>query len=211
MFLPLVIAVTVAHAFTVLTLRRSILTEKVARRGFHVSREYAVDPFDVLFARDIMNTSVRVLSAMEPLKDAMSMLVGEGHETGQRLYPVLDAEANIVGAASHDEILAWADDPAKLERPIVELLVGKPLCVFSNETLKTAVHRMAEAGVTRLLVVNPADSRRLVGKIALHDLLKARTRHIEDERRRERVLPWEFVLPRWLRPNGNGAAKEQTP
>ncbi len=36
MILPLLIAVLVAHGFTVLTLRRSILTEKVSRRGFHL-------------------------------------------------------------------------------------------------------------------------------------------------------------------------------
>ena len=39
MLLPLLVAVTIAHAFTVLTLRRSILTEKVSRRGYHLSRE----------------------------------------------------------------------------------------------------------------------------------------------------------------------------
>src|SRR5256885_604410 len=44
--LPLLVAGIMAHAFTVLTLKRSILTEKVARRGFHLSREYAVDPLD---------------------------------------------------------------------------------------------------------------------------------------------------------------------
>src|SRR4029079_18274975 len=42
MFLPLLVAVTVAHVFTVLTLGRSILTEKIARRGYHMSREYAL-------------------------------------------------------------------------------------------------------------------------------------------------------------------------
>jgi CBS domain containing-hemolysin-like protein len=54
MSLPLLIAVASAHAFTVLALKRSILTEKVARRGFHVSREYAIDPLEILFARDVM-------------------------------------------------------------------------------------------------------------------------------------------------------------
>src|SRR5262249_38799319 len=63
MLLPLAVAVPVAHAFTVLTLRRSILTEKVARRGFHVSREYAVDVLEVLFVRDVLNTEVEVLEA----------------------------------------------------------------------------------------------------------------------------------------------------
>ena len=40
----LLIACTAAHAVTVLVMRRSILTEKVARRGHHVNREYIVDP-----------------------------------------------------------------------------------------------------------------------------------------------------------------------
>src|SRR6185437_5908084 len=44
--LPLLIACTAAFAVTVLLLKRSILTEKVARRGYHLSREYIVDPFE---------------------------------------------------------------------------------------------------------------------------------------------------------------------
>ncbi len=40
----LLIACTAAHAVTVLVMRRSILTEKVARHGHHVNREYIVDP-----------------------------------------------------------------------------------------------------------------------------------------------------------------------
>ena len=56
MLLPLLVAVTLAHAFTVLTLRRSILTEKVARRGFHLSREYEVDPLEIVFVREVLQT-----------------------------------------------------------------------------------------------------------------------------------------------------------
>jgi chloride channel protein, CIC family len=40
-------------------LRRSILTEKVARRGHHLSREYRVDPFTLTRVRDIMTTDVQ--------------------------------------------------------------------------------------------------------------------------------------------------------
>src|SRR5947207_7526167 len=57
-FLPLFIAVIVAYAFTVLVMKRSILTEKVSRRGFHLSREYAMDPLEVLFVRQVMRRSV---------------------------------------------------------------------------------------------------------------------------------------------------------
>src|SRR5204863_3392188 len=59
--LPLLVAVTLAHGFTVLVLGRSILTEKVARRGYHLSREYSVDPLEILFVREVMRPNIAAL------------------------------------------------------------------------------------------------------------------------------------------------------
>jgi chloride channel protein, CIC family len=52
--LPLLIGATAAYAISTLILRRSILTEKIARRGVHVRHEYSVDPLEVLFVGDVM-------------------------------------------------------------------------------------------------------------------------------------------------------------
>jgi H+/Cl- antiporter ClcA len=52
--LPLLIGATAAYAISILVLRRSVLTEKIARRGIHLSREYSVDPLEVLFVGDVM-------------------------------------------------------------------------------------------------------------------------------------------------------------
>ncbi|MBS1863198.1 MAG: chloride channel protein [Actinobacteria bacterium] len=52
--LPLLIGATAAYAISILILRRSVLTEKVARRGLHLTREYSVDPLEVLFVGDVM-------------------------------------------------------------------------------------------------------------------------------------------------------------
>jgi chloride channel protein, CIC family len=57
MLLPLLVACFAAHAFTVLVLRRSILTEKVSRRGYHLSREYSVDPLETLLVQDVMRAA----------------------------------------------------------------------------------------------------------------------------------------------------------
>ena len=57
--LPLLVAAMLAHGTTVLLLKRSILTEKVARRGFHLTREYATDPLEVLLVREAMRTEAR--------------------------------------------------------------------------------------------------------------------------------------------------------
>ncbi|HEX2689105.1 MAG TPA: chloride channel protein [Kofleriaceae bacterium] len=200
MLLPLIVAVTVAHGFTVLALRRSILTEKVARRGFHVSREYAIDELEILFVRDVMQADIVVLSADASLPTALALIEPNRHERSQHLYPILDDNANLVAAATFAELTAWASDPQRRARPLRDLATTTPPTIYVNETLRSAVARMAERGVTRLLAVNPANPRHVVGKIALHDLLKARARHIEDEERRERILPFEYLLPTWLRP-----------
>ena len=53
--LPLLIASIVSYAFTVFAMRRSILTEKVARRGFDIFREYSVDPLERFSVKDVMS------------------------------------------------------------------------------------------------------------------------------------------------------------
>jgi chloride channel protein, CIC family len=70
---------------------------------------------------------------------------------------------------------------------------------FPDEPLRVVVNRMAETGRTVLPVVSRDNARQLVGLIALRDLLKARVRHLEEERRRERILPISLIVPRWLR------------
>ncbi|CAN5830992.1 chloride channel protein [soil metagenome] len=200
MFLPLVVAVTVAHAFTVLLLKRSILTEKVARRGLHVSREYAIDELEILFVRDVMSTEVPVLNAQDSVRDALPSVLPIEDDRSQHLFPVLDDQANLVGAVTRAELTAWARDPALLDSRLATL--AQPArTVLTSETLRGAIQRMAEHDVTSLLVVNEANEKHLVGAVALHDFLKARARHLEEEQRRERVLPWEYILPKWIRPN----------
>ena len=72
--LPLLVASVIAHLFTVLVLKRSILTEKVARRGYHLSREYAVDPLEILFVRDAMRTNVVAFPSDSTLEEVTSIM-----------------------------------------------------------------------------------------------------------------------------------------
>jgi CIC family chloride channel protein len=194
-FLPLLVGSVIAHAFTVLTLKRSILTEKVARRGFHLSREYAVDPLEILFVREVMRTKIVVLPSASTLRDFQGSLL-HGHRQTQRLLPVVSADGLLVGVLTRKDIherMEKEGEPA-LRRTLGELVRPEVIEAFPNEPLRVVVYRMAEKGVTRMPVVE-AGTRRFLGLIALNDLLKARTRHLEEERRRERVLDLRFFLP----------------
>jgi CBS domain-containing protein len=93
----------VAERFTVLTLRRSILTEKVARRGYHLSREYAVDPMEILFVREVMRTNIAVLPANISVKDLAHSLRSD-HRQNQRLYPVVDDTGHLTGVLTRGDL-----------------------------------------------------------------------------------------------------------
>jgi CIC family chloride channel protein len=199
--LPLLIAVPMAHAFTVLVLKRSILTEKVSRRGFHLSREYATDPLEILFVREVMRTSVEVLPASLNRAQLAPVLSAQGSR--RRLLHVVDAQQNLVGVSTRSEVDAWLREGgsrtgAARGPDTLGQLAGKPVLAHADEPLRAAVHRMALTGRTHLPVVASAGESQLVGEIALEDMLKARVQHLEEEQRRERVLPLTALVPRWF-------------
>ncbi len=184
MILPLIVAAVIAHTFTVLVLRRSILTEKVARRGFHLSREYSVDPLEVLFVREVMRTRILAFEGSSTIDDARKMLKTGNPSRGQHLYPVADANRRLCGVITRKDLTQFADDRVLMS----DVARREPVVAVADESLRTVVYRMAETGFTRMPVVDSRNERRIAGMISLDDLLHARVRNLSEERSRERVL-----------------------
>jgi predicted transcriptional regulator len=181
-FLPLFIAVIVAYAFTVLMMKRSILTEKISRRGFHLSREYAIDPLEILFVRQVMRTNTVTLSKHDNFDHLFATT--QTADMTQQLFPVVDQAENLAGVLTRRDL-------HKVENRVVtlaEVLRRDVVTAFSDESLRLVVYRMAETGRTRMPVVERANPQRVIGMISLSDLLRARSRDLEEERKRERVL-----------------------
>jgi CIC family chloride channel protein len=194
-FLPLLVGSVIAHAFTVLTLKRSILTEKVARRGFHLSREYAVDPLEILFVREVMRSNVVALPAEAKLGEILNPLRVE-HPQKQRLLPVVDAAGKLAGILTRADIRARIEQEgdAALQRPLGDLVRTSMVATNPDEILRVVVYQMAEKSVTRMPVVEPITGK-FLGLISLDYLLKGRARHLEEERRREQTLKLKFFFP----------------
>jgi len=182
--LALLAAATVAHLVSVLTLRRSILTEKVARRGFHVMREYAVDPLEAIFVREVMDTEVLSVEPSSSLADLYKALPEGSGQRRQRLYPVLDSDRGLVGLLPWSKVLAGrASDCCAADAmvPVGEM-------AYPDEVLRAVADRMAGSGLGVLPVLQRGDHARLVGLVSEFGLLRARQKLLEEERRAERVL-----------------------
>src|SRR3546814_10739619 len=85
-------------------MRRSILTEKIARRGRHILQEFAVDPLELLQAGQIMTPDPETLPGSMPVAEA-AQFFAEG--SVHRSYPVIDEQGRLIGLVSRTDALRW--------------------------------------------------------------------------------------------------------
>jgi H+/Cl- antiporter ClcA len=196
MLLPLLVSVTIAHTFSVLVLKRSILTEKIARRGYHLTREYAIDPLEILCAREVMRPNVAALPSTIPIERLAETLRLNPAGAPQRLYPIVGPEGWLEGVVTRSDLRALAEEPtSQTTLRLIGVMKTNPTLAYPDEPLRLIVQRMAETGLTRFPVVERGLNRRLIGMISLEDLLKARSLNLEAEQRRERIMRVRIAFP----------------
>src|SRR5262249_22212238 len=154
----LLIASVMAHGLTVLVMKRSILTEKVARRGYHVTREYAIDPLERLSIGEVMTTEGVTVPASMPLRGVVR---GYFFAPGPRKhpgYPVVDRSGRYLGIITRTNLLdhwleamtgaAGPSDPLGNSPIIVyDLIDATPVVSYPDESCREAAERMASCGV----------------------------------------------------------------
>ncbi len=190
LMLPLLIGTTVAHGFTVLVMRRSILTEKISRRGYHMTREYAIDPLEIFFVQEMMRVDVVALTSSTPVAslDGALPLRSDRSDLGQALYPVVADDGSIVGVITRRKLVELQKGDVAPDLTFGDVCEGDYVVAYPDEPLRYVLERMATTGLTRMPVVDPAEHRQLVGLITFNDLLRARQQSLDEERVRERVL-----------------------
>jgi H+/Cl- antiporter ClcA len=179
--LPLLLACGIAYATTVLLLKRSILTEKIARRGLPITREYQADPFDQVWVRDVMVKKPDVIEASWSVGETIDYFMAADHR--HKSYPVVTETGKLRAMVSRADILAWLGQGDALDRaqPIGDVLEQRDLVLgYPDELVGGLADRMTEAGTGRVPVVDGDD--RLIGLVARKDLLTARARRLAEER-----------------------------
>jgi H+/Cl- antiporter ClcA/CBS domain-containing protein len=166
-----------AYAISVLIMKRSILTEKIARRGKHILREYTVDALEFLLAGQLMTRNPTTLPASMSIPDVLRFFADEAQH---RSFPVVDGEGRLFGLVSRTDALRWQVEQ-KEEGSLGDLLSDASTLVAYPDTPCGAVaDMMVESGTGRVPIVD-AQSRRVIGIISRQDLLKVRSTQMRGE------------------------------
>jgi H+/Cl- antiporter ClcA len=184
--LPVLAATCAAYGVTVLMLKRSILTEKISRRGLHLTREYAVDPFQVMRVAEVMAHPADTLPAAMPVDEAVTFFSDAPGR--HKSYPLVDDSGRLAGMVSRADVLRWRREGEHAGVTLYDIGSDKSVVVGHPDDLVGALaDLMVGADVGRAPVVERG-SDRVVGLVARKDLLRIRTRPktLEPRRRRKR-------------------------
>ena len=185
--LPLLVAAAVAYGFTVMTMPRSILTEKISRRGRHIYREYGIDPLERHIVSEVMTREVVTLDGESTIVGALERHFGAGQR--HRAFPVL-VGARFIGMIDRETLSAGLQRPGATH--VADLFgANVPAMALPDENCRIVATRLAVHGLERLPVVTDPQSRRLVGIVTRSDLIKPSMAVGEEEQLAERF----FELP----------------
>jgi H+/Cl- antiporter ClcA len=185
--LPLAVASAMAQGTTVLLLKRSILTEKVARRGHHIVREYIVDPFETMRVAEIMAQPVNTLPVAMTVGEAVTFFTAPDAQR-HKSYPVVDGNGRLAAMVSRADTLRWTRSGWDADKSLGEQLGDQePLVGYDDEMVGALADRMAAADVGRVPILSRADGK-VVGLVARRDLLRVRATVVRHERERAVLL-----------------------
>jgi len=194
--LPALLVGTVAAlCVTVLLLPRSILTEKLARRGQHIARDYSVDVLELRRVGEVMDRNPPRIPAETPLAE-VSDRVARSDDPLSRRQAILveDADGTLAGIVTRGDLLRTQN--ADRHRPILAIATRQLIVSHPDETLRDALESMLRHDIGRLPVVDRAQPGRVLGYLGRADILAARAGHHEEEHRRERGPLGQRLLSR---------------
>ena len=169
------------YAVAVLVLKRSILTEKISRRGRHIMQEYGIDPLALAQAGQIMTRDPQTLSATMTVRDAIAFFESAKH----RSYPVVDAANRPMAIASRSDALRWSHSEVDNDVTLADRLSDGSLPVVDPTMPANDIATlMINENIGRVCVVDGAGT--LVGLVARRNLLQARAGQVRQERDRTR-------------------------
>ena len=195
--LPLLAGCSAAYLVSLLGMRHSIMTEKLARRGTRIRSEYAADFLDQVLVREIASTEVVTLAAEEPVEEVRDRIAARTPGSQHQGFPVVNKRGDLVGVVTRRDLL---DLDIEITALVGDLVKRPAVVIYDDSSAREAADHMVHERVGRLPVVSRANPRRVIGIVSRSDLLEAHERRLHAHHRVERTIDLAATLA-WVRPN----------
>ncbi|HTH47666.1 MAG TPA: chloride channel protein [Candidatus Limnocylindria bacterium] len=177
-----------ALAVTVLLMRRSILTEKLARRGHHITREYSIDPFEFARVGEVMDRDIPTIPETMTVAELSARLAEEDSPLHRRQGILLvDSQANLTGIITRGDLVRALAKGGADSRTVAEVGTTGLIVAHPDEPLQAALTKMMRANIGRMPVVDRRNPRRAVGYLGRAAILSALQQRHEEEHFREKL------------------------
>ena len=182
----LFIACVGAQAVTVLIMRRSILTEKVARRGYHVMREYVVNPLSRVRVEDVMQRDVPAVPADMTVDSLFTRLAEHDPVLAPHYaWPIVDGKGALTGVITRGDVVRAMERRSDPMPSVLAAGSSRPIVTYPDEMLEEAVDKMIGHGVGRLPVVDREHPTKLLGYLGRKGIAEAWESLREEDQVRE--------------------------
>ena len=182
LFPALLIGSVAAMGVTVLLMRRSILTEKLARRGHHITREYSIDPFEFARVRDVMDKNMPTIPATMKLSELSDRIAAGDTNLNRRQGTLIVDERNeLAGIITRGDIVRALRLNEPENMTVAEAGSTNLTVAFPDEPLHAALTKMLHQDIGRLPVVERDNRKKIVGYLGRASILSARMKIHEEE------------------------------
>lgn len=176
LILPLMFACVLSNVMSSALHSESIFTEGLRRKGIKIRKGREVDIMTSIPVKAAMVTNVQTVSEDKSV-EILEALMKVSRHVG---FPIVDSRGKLSGIVTLSDLRNKVK-PGEVGKKIGEIATREVEVAYPDETLDTALKRLASKQIGRLPVVDREDKKKLLGIITRSDIVNAYNKKIVEK------------------------------
>jgi len=176
LILPLMFACVLSNVMSSALYPESIFTEGLRRDGIKIRKGREIDIMTSIPVKAAMITSIQTVSEDKSV-ETLEILMKVSRHVG---FPVVDSKGRLSGIVTLSDLRNKVK-PGEVGKKIGEIATREVEVAYPDETLDTALKRLASKQIGRLPVVDREDKTKLLGIITRSDIVNAYNKKVVEK------------------------------
>ncbi len=143
--------------------------------------DFLIDILEGLKVKDVFNTNRKIIRIGEG--ETMNQIVHKLAQNRQHYFPVIDAEGNMVGIFSDDDVRSYLYDDTLWNLAVArDVMTSNLITVVPEDDLNTALKRFTSLNLDELPVIDPDQPGKLLGMLRRKEVIAAYNQRLMDHK-----------------------------